>query len=503
MNIVEPFVRQAIADPRRPALVVGDATVLYGQLLVYTRRLAARLQALGVQPGDRVAVSTSALGGNVALALALAHIGAVSVAMESAAPARYAAMAERIGVNYIVHSEPQDMAISLPALKGQFRFDWLLGTAPERPEVEIAQVDPDSVWRIVLSSGTTGIPKGIALSHSSTLLNVHLTRGMFPMDASDRLLLGMQPNLGFATHYWLRCLHVGACVTLLQEDQPQVALQLLYNTPVTMMVTTPALAMGLALECQKPGSPYGQPPAGLKRLNVGGAKLSPQLAATLRQRICANMFINYGAAETSGAAVADPQTQERHPESAGRLLPWAECQAVDAERRPLPHGQEGTLRFRSPTMATGYVGADAEQAAAFQDGWFYSNDIGLVTQHGHVVLAGRSNDVINILGNKIDPERLEKVILQDKAILDCVLVDVPAELGHNALAAVVVAPGGFDQDALLARCAAVHPTYTPRFVVTADVIPRNSSGKILRAAVRQKLIELSAGQDSQQQPTLH
>ncbi|MBA2672875.1 class I adenylate-forming enzyme family protein [Ramlibacter sp.] len=503
MNIVEPFVRQALADPGRPALVIGDATVLYGQLLVYVRRLAARLQALGVQPGDRVAVSTGASGGNVALALALAHIGAVSVALEGGVQ-QYAALVERLGVNYIVHSEAQDKVIAAPSLKGQFRFDWLLETAPEKPQVQISEVAPDAVWRIVLSSGTTGLPKGVALGHRSTLLNTHLTRGLFPVDPSDRLLLGMHANLGFSTHYWMRCLHVGACVTLMMQEQPQEALQLLYNTPITLMATTPALAMGIAVECQKPDSPYSQPPAGLKRLNVGGGKLSPQLRDTLRQRVCANMYVNYGATETSGAAIADPQTQDRHPESAGRLVPWAEIQAVDEQGQPLPPGREGRLRFRSPTMATGYVGVDAEQAAAFRDGWFYSNDMGAVTAHGYLVLAGRTNDVINIMGNKIDPERLEKILMQDAAILDCVLVDIPAELGQTMLAAVVVAPNGFDQDALLARCAAVNPSFQPRFVVKADVIPRNSSGKVMRAAVRQKLIEAAAAQGGQQQPpTLH
>ncbi|MES2936185.1 MAG: class I adenylate-forming enzyme family protein [Pseudomonadota bacterium] len=504
MNIVEPFVRQALADPSRPALIVGDATVLYGQLLVYVRRLAARLQALGVQPGDRVAVSSGAVAGDVALALALAHIGAVSVALDAGVPPQhYAAMVERLEVNYVIHSAAQDKEIAAPSFKSQYRFDWLMGTAAEKPQVQIADVAPDAVWRIVLSSGTTGLPKGIALAHRSTLLNTHLTRGLFPVDATDRLLLGMRPNLGFSTHYWLRCLHVGACVAMMPDDQPQAALQLLHSTPVTMMVTTPALAMGMALEAQKPGSPHGQPPAGLKRLNVGGGKLSPQLRATLRQRICANMYVNYGAAETSGAAIADPQTQDRHPESAGRLVPWAEAQAVDEQGQPLPPGQEGKLRFRSPTLSAGYVGADAQQAAAFRDGWFYSSDIGMVTAHGHIVLAGRANDVINIMGNKIDPERLEKVIMQDSAILDCVLVDVPAELGQSMLAAVVVAPNGFDQDALLARCAAVHPTYQPRFVVKADVIPRNASGKVMRAAVRQKLIEAAEPAGGQQQPTLH
>ncbi len=505
MNIVEPFVRQALADPARPALVIGDATVSYGQLLVYVRRLAARLQDLGLQPGERVAVSSGATAGNMALALAVAHVGAVSVPLEPNTPAQhYGAMVERLGVNYIVHSQAQDMAIAAASLKAQFRFDWLMGTAPEKPQVRIADVAPGTPWRIVLSSGTTGLPKGIALAHGSTMLNTHLTRGLFPVDSSDRLLLGMRPNMGFSTHYWLRCLHVGACVTLLVNEEPQEALRLLHGTPITMMVTTPALAMGMAVECRRQGSPYVQPPPGLKRLNVGGGKLSPQLRDTLRRHVCANMYVNYGATETSGAAIADLQTQDRHPESAGRLVPWAEAQAVDEQGQPLPPGQEGKLRFRSPTMAAGYVGVDADQAAAFRDGWFYSNDVGVVTAHGYLVLAGRTNDVINILGNKIDPERLEKIIMQDAAILDCVLVDVPAELGQSMLAAVVVAPQGFDRDALLARCAAVHPTYQPRFVVQADVIPRNSSGKVMRAAVRQKLVEAAAAQrEPQQPPTLH
>lgn len=503
MNIVEPFVRQALAEPARPAIVVGAETVTYGTLLVSVRHLAARLVEEGVRQGDRVAVAVGPEGGSIALSLATAYIGALSVATRL--PANGAlAMLQPLGITHLVHSAAQPVQAQGGALRKAITFEQLLQERPKGPLPALAGVQPDDEWRILLSSGTTGMPKGVAVSHRASLLNMHLQLGHFPLAASDRVLLGMSVNVGFATHQWLRCLHAGAAVVLLADGDANVALDMLYAQQITVLTTTPGLALSLARLGETPAFPFSGRPGALRRIHVGGAQIAPRARQALAERLCPNIYVQYGSSETSGAAVSTAETEKLAPGSAGRLYPWVEAQAVDGEGNVLPPGQVGMLRFRTATLASRYVGEAPPAPAGFHDGWFQSNDRGSVSPQGLLQLAGRVDDMINVLGNKVDPERLERAILQDAAVLDCVVVDVPTGPGQSVLAAAVVAPDGFDQQALLARCAAVHPTFQPGVVVNTDAVPRNPAGKILRAEVRQRLAAALA-QDAQQRQgaTLH
>jgi acyl-CoA synthetase (AMP-forming)/AMP-acid ligase II len=153
---------------------------------------------------------------------------------------------------------------------------------------------------------------------------------------------------------------------------------------------------------------------------------------------------------------------------------------------PLPTGASGPLRFRSPCISSGYAGPPQPDGTnAFRNGWFYSNDVGYVTPDGLVYLAGRKNDIINLSGVKLDPERIEAAILQDETIKECVVVDVPGRLGQPLLVAVVVGGDAGGDDALRRRCLAVDPSAVPKIVLRAQSLPRNASGKILRAKVRE------------------
>ena len=292
--------------------------------------------------------------------------------------------------------------------------------------------------------------------------------------------------MGFATFYWLRTLCSGACLVLQAEGTPQEALRLLREIGVTQMVTTAARAAAIANVASAPGSPHAAPPVTLRFINVGGGRVSAPLRRALRRHVCDRLYINYGSTETGQLALLDTLTQDQHPDATGRLLSWVEAQAVDERGEPLPAGATGPLRFRSPCISLRYADPpQSEDANAFRNGWFYSNDVGHVTPDGLVYLAGRKNDIINLSGVKLDPERIEAAIMEDEAITECVVVDVPGTLGQPMLAAVVVGGEASDDDALRRRCRALDPNAVPKIVLRAHGLPRNESGKILRAKVRE------------------
>lgn len=496
MNVVEPFVRQAIAAPGLPALVAGDRTISYGELLVLVRQLAAALRAAGVGPGDRVALVVTRPAGNVALTLALGGAGAVSVGVPGGlGRAELEPLLASVGATHVLHDRPEPLGLSHDGFKGELRFDALVAGSATAVPVRFERAEPGAMWRISVSSGTTGTPKGIAYSHGATLLNVHLQRVLFPTGPGDRMMIALGLASGFALNYWLRCLHSGACAVLRGEGTPNEVLRLVHEQQVTHVVSSPNVAMAMAESARQPGGAHGSPAPALRLMNVGGAKLSPQLYGALRRHICPNLMVNYGATETYLLAVLDPQLQEQHPEAAGRLLPWVEAQALDAQGRPLPPGQAGALRFRSPALAIGYVGPqDPGQPSAFRDGWFHSTDLGSVSADGIVRLTGRASEVINIGGVKFDPGRVEELILQDHAIRECVVVEVPGKLGQPQLVAVVVADDGADLAGVRRRCAQAGGIVVPARVLQARLLPRNAGGKVMRERVRSNVLRQLASE---------
>ena len=195
-------------------------------------------------------------------------------------------------------------------------------------------------------------------------------------------------------------------------------------------------------------------------------------------------------------AQADASLLAHDPATAGRVLPWVELEAVDDDGRPLPPGATGQLRMRSPYLASGYIGATGAAAAAFRDGWFYSSDRGMVTAEGLVYLDGR-DDVLNLDGVKVPASRIEAVVAQDPAILECVALTMPDRVGQAQLLMVVVAPQGVDGEALRPRCLdALDPALVPAAVLVVDQLPHNSAGKVVRhevAALVRRLAATPAG----------
>jgi acyl-coenzyme A synthetase/AMP-(fatty) acid ligase len=493
MNVVEPFVRQALAFPERAALVTADNVVRYGQLHTSARKAAAGLRLAGVRPGDRVVLDVGGQTASVALTLALAMVGAVAVSMPQAAAAEELAVLHAdLEVRFVLRKGDQGAMPSHDGFAGVLELDSIVAAADDGRPFHAA--GPDDIWRIAPSSGTTGRPKGITMSHGTTLLNVQLQRTIFPTGTGDRGMVLMNAGSSFGVNYWLRYLYAGAAMIVAGASDAET-LRLIHERKVTQIVTHPRGAIRLAGAVRQAQGALAAPAPSLRFISCGGGVVPPQLQQTLRTGLCPNLLITYGSTETYLLAVLDPHTREKHPQATGRLIPWVEAVAVDEAGHGLPPGERGRLRFRSPTLATGYVGQGAQaESANFADGWFLSSDVGTVSVDGVVQLAGRVNDVISMAGVKIDPARLEALILEDAAIMDCAVVDLPRADGRPLLAAALVAAGQVDTDAMRKRCGPVHE---PDAVFRVPQLPRNEMGKVQRAELRQQLLGVIAQAQAQ------
>jgi acyl-coenzyme A synthetase/AMP-(fatty) acid ligase len=187
-------------------------------------------------------------------------------------------------------------------------------------------------------------------------------------------------------------------------------------------------------------------------------------------------------------ASADLRNINETPGRAGYVVPPASVEAVDERGTPMAADTEGIIRLRTPYMASGYVGQPEASAQFFRDGWFYPGDYGYVTQDGLLVITGRLETRLNVGGDKINPERIEGVLMSFPGVADAAVMTMPNALGIEDIYALVQTSGSFDQNALRGHCEAkLTRSFIPVRFIAVDQIPRNEMGKIERA----KLIGLA------------
>ena len=394
MNVIEPFLRQALAHPERQALITAHDELSYRTLSRAVRQAAARLHAAGVRRHDRVGLEVGSSVVHVVLTLAVAWLGAVSVVL--ATGSRRAAANGRIaracGLGFAVHDGPAEQAPDYPGLKAALAVaDLMQGPASAR--VPWVRVAPDELFRIGPSSGTARASKPVAYSHRGFLLKCQLLHSMFPCGTGERVMTRLGVGLPFGQNFWLRALLAGDTVLLFPGGSAAQANAAIRKYGVTQLVTTPRYAMDLLGDAREPGSPHAEPAPHLALMVTGGGAAPRRLRESLKRHLCPGLHVTYGAAEIGLIALADPQLQEADPGCAGQLMPWVEAQAVNDAGTPLAAGRTGRLRFRSPGMATGYVQEHADGGEALRDGWFYASDTGSVSREGRVYLAAPAKAV--------------------------------------------------------------------------------------------------------------
>jgi acyl-coenzyme A synthetase/AMP-(fatty) acid ligase len=477
MNIVEPIIRRALAEPDAPALIVGQRALTYRALMQDVAAASSRLAEEGVQRGDVVGIVSERLAGHVLATLAVARIGAVSVPLSRMSAETMDSFAQACGADVVVYNETEAPQVEATRIVRRIRLRDLTSVRP-RAIAPMVRSEPDELFRIAFSSGTTGRQKPIKFSHANMSLRASLIGTLFSCGPGERTMLALPVGLHFSLGYMLRSLLAGGALVDCGESVARTA-EAIRGHKVNLLLTSPGDAVELVKFAQT-NPAYAAAPPDLQQMCMGGARIAPTLQGLLRRHLCPNLYINYGMTEAGGVvAQADTALLQSHPAAAGRLMPWVEMEAVDAAGKPLPFGSNGQLRVRSPTLADGYVGMDEQSTNSFRDGWFYSSDTGVVTADGLVFLGGRS-DVLNVGGTKASAEVMEAVIAQDPAILECAVVTLPHQL-EQQLVAIVVSPQGFDADALRQRCASSFgPALVPTLVVAADSLPHNAGGKIQR-----------------------
>jgi malonyl-CoA/methylmalonyl-CoA synthetase len=468
---------------RSKALTLGDVTLSHGEVEEESERAAGLMAAWGIGPGTRVALLA-----DTRMSVVIAYLGAlragaivtfVNPTYTSAEMAQvldlsdtHAALATGDSLGGLVTASPECSVIGLEA-GDRDRVPDVLGAREPAPIANGAS-NSESTAVLALTSGTTGDPKPVPLSHRNLLASI---RGVIWAWRwrSDDLLIHCLP---IAHQHGLGAVHIalltGSHALILSGFDPDGLITAMRRTEATAFFAVPAIYERLLAEAPKQMSAL----SALRVMTSGSAALPAELAFRIEEATGQLPVERYGLTET-GLDVSNPIEGPRIPGTVGLALPGIELALVGEGMEVLGRGEAGEVVFRGPQVFGGYVGdVDGE---SFIEDWFRTGDIGVIDEEsGHLRLVGRSKEVIITGGMNVYPREVESALLGVPGVIDAAVIGVPSARWGEAVTAFVVTSGvSTDQvsDAVRSHLA---PFKRPKQVISVDSIPRTEVGKLRR-----------------------
>ncbi|MEF9884617.1 AMP-binding protein [Streptomyces sp. P9-A4] len=493
-----------------PALVdgAGGLTLSYGQVDAFHRRVAAGLVGAGVRKGDVLALhSPNTVLFPIAFYAATRAGASVTTVHPLATPEEFAKQLRDSSARWIVTVSPLLAAAraaaglaggieeifvcdQAPEGEGVRSLQGFLGRAEDLPEIA---VDPDrDVAALPYSSGTTGVPKGVMLTHTSIATNLAQLEPVIPMGPGDRILA----ILPFFHIYGLTALmnaplRRGATVVVLPRFELDTFLGAIQEHRINGLYVAPPIVLALA----KHPAVADYDLSSLEYVVSAAAPLDAALAQACAARLGLPPVLQaYGMTELSpGTHVVPLGAANPPPGTVGKLLPSTEMRilSLDDPAKDAEPGEEGEVAIRGPQVMKGYLGRpDATAAMIDADGWVHTGDIGRVDADGWLFVVDRVKELIKYKGFQVAPAELEALLLTHEGIADAAVIGVTDAEGTETPRAFVVrqpAASGLTAEDVMAYVAArVSPYKKVRSVEFIDTVPRAASGKILRRELRDR-----------------
>lgn len=482
--------------PDACAIVADDVVLSYATLWRRMAGLARFLIDHGLQPGERVALLAENSPDYVVTYYGVLRAGGVIVALNAAArerdlriwiehcgarwlmgqaqhPAWSALVAELPGVRTI--------AIGVPATGGHLAWDAAV-TTPVSADDVWPMPEPQAPAAILYTSGTTGRPKGVTLSHRNLAANVQSILAYLPIDADSRIVNVLPFYYSYGNSVLHTHLAAGGCVVLENSlAYPHRVVERLAQTQATGFSGVPSTYALLLSRVRLQDYDLRH----LRYITQAGGAMPAALTQRLREALPhVALYVMYGQTEaTARLSFLPPERLGDKLGSAGHAIPGVTLEVRAEDGRPVAPGTVGEIWARGDNVMLGYWNDAPATATTLVDGWLRTGDMARMDAEGFVYIEGRRSDMIKSGAHRINPVDIEEAIAELPGVAEVAVVGVADELLGQVIKAVVVpAPGQrLDAMAIKAHCRDRLPVYKmPKFIEFVAMLPKTASGKVKR-----------------------
>jgi long-chain acyl-CoA synthetase len=410
------------------------------------------------------------------LRLVLADADPVIVVYDASAADLVAPIADRLGIAH-------QIAVGEG---GRLLDTWRTDVSVRLPDKLPA---PDDLATLQYTGGTTGIPKGVNITHRQLSVNISQREAAWPLSGLDERILCVMPLFHvFASSV---CLHPAVycrgAMVILPRFHPGAVLDAIEAERITRLPAGPTILHGLmgfdGFESRDFSS--------LRSVYSGSAPL-PEKTLRQWQAITGCVVLEgFGQSESGPVLTVNWDGKRIVPGSVGKPLPKTEIEIVDVETgtQILPVGEQGEVRARGPQVMSGYRGRPDETAATLRGGWLYTGDIGEIDSAGNLYIRDRKKDMVITGGYNVYPREIDEVLYSHPCVAEAAAVGIPDDYRGEVIVAYVVLAGGADASALRAHCAQNLAKYkVPARIEIVSEIPKTSVGKIDKAALRKMAV---------------
>ena len=479
----------------KPALIDGPSgrTLTYGQLNDAVKKVAVGLSHRGFGKGDVLAICSPNLPEYAVAFHGVATVGGINTTINSLYTAEEMAFQlNDAGAKFLItipeYLEKAQLAASKSRVEEIFVFGEAEGATPfahlltsegELPEVDI--YPSEDLVVLPYSSGTTGLPKGVMLTHRNMVANLCQVEGIIDI-RDDGMILGVLPffHIYGMTVIMSSVLNNGGTVVTMPRFDLEGFLSLMQDYGITQTFLVPPIILALAKHPMVDDYDLSK----IRVITSGAAPLGEELERACSQRLGCLVKQGYGLTETSPVTHThrdDPD--EIRPGSIGHLVRSTECRIIDTNTgEALGPNQEGEVLIRGPQVMKGYLNnPEATAETLDSEGWLHTGDIGYVDEDGYFYIVDRVKELIKYKGYQVAPAELEALLLTHPSIADAAVIPSPDEEAGEVPKAFVVSKGDVSAEEIMDFVAKkVAPTKKIRRLEFIEEIPKSASGKILR-----------------------
>lgn len=494
-------------DPRSPALLTQEAEHSHGELLHAVCAVSRFLRSRGARKGDCVGLVADNSFFWVAAYLGAMRAGCVAVpvspgltapdcrAMAEATRMRFALVEARMaqgaarwltpGVEHVVVDQPPAPPFFAGASVSTFAEVLAQPAGDAAPEGE-----GNDLAALLFSSGSTGNPRGVMLSHRNLWANTDSIIAALGLGRDDRAMAVLPFHYSFGASVLQTHLALGASVVIDRRFLfPDKVLQRMNETACTGFAGVPSHYQILLRKSRFPSMRFPH----LRWLQQAGGKLQESFVRELREaHPDVRLYLMYGATEgTARLSVLPPEEADRRPWSIGKGLPGVTLRVLDENGHPVAPGEVGEIIAAGANVARGYFGDELASADTFRDGRLHTGDLATVDADGFITVIGRAKNFLKCGGMRTSAERFEEALLAFPDIVEAAVIGVPDELLGEAPAAFVVprVPGDPTVAERLRAFARekVPLQLRPKLIEVVQELPKSAAGKLQRTKLHERL----------------